>query len=111
MLRRAMGKKIASEMDMQRPKFVKGASERGVPTKAAETIFDLLAKFASYGFNKSHAAAYALLAYQTAYLKANYPIEFMAAIMTLDQGNTDKVKLFFEENAGDEDQNAGALLE
>ncbi len=97
LLRRAMGKKIAAEMDMQRPSFVNGAFERGVTKKNAETIFDLLAKFASYGFNKSHAAAYALLAYQTAYLKANYPIEFMAAIMTLDQGNTDKVKLFFEE--------------
>ncbi len=97
LLRRAMGKKIAAEMDKQRPKFVDGAAERGVSRKNADTIFDLLAKFASYGFNKSHAAAYALLAYQTAYLKANYPVEFMAAIMTLDQGNTDKVKLFFEE--------------
>ena len=97
LLRRAMGKKIAAEMDQQRPSFVNGAFERGVTKKDADTIFDLLAKFASYGFNKSHAAAYALLAYQTAYLKANYPVEFMAAIMTLDQGNTDKVKLFFEE--------------
>ncbi len=97
LLRRAMGKKIASEMDQQRPSFVNGAFERGVSRKDGETIFDLLAKFASYGFNKSHAAAYALLAYQTAFLKANYPVEFMAAIMTLDQGNTDKVKLFFEE--------------
>jgi DNA polymerase-3 subunit alpha len=97
LLRRAMGKKIAAEMDKQRPAFVDGASERGVSRKNADVIFDLLAKFASYGFNKSHAAAYALLAYQTAYLKANYPVEFMAAIMTLDQGNTDKVKLFFEE--------------
>lgn len=97
LLRRAMGKKIAAEMDKQRPSFVNGAFERGVSKKNADVIFDLLAKFASYGFNKSHAAAYALLAYQTAYLKANYPVEFMAAIMTLDQGNTDKVKLFFEE--------------
>ncbi len=97
LLRRAMGKKIAAEMDKQRPAFVNGAHERGVSKKNADTIFDLLAKFASYGFNKSHAAAYALLAYQTAFLKANYPVEFMAAIMTLDQGNTDKVKLFFEE--------------
>jgi DNA polymerase III subunit alpha len=97
LLRRAMGKKIAAEMDKQRPSFVNGAFERGVSKKNGEVIFDLLAKFASYGFNKSHAAAYALLAYQTAYLKANYPVEFMAAIMTLDQGNTDKVKLFFEE--------------
>ena len=97
LLRRAMGKKIAAEMDQQRPSFVNGAFERGVSRKDGEKIFDLLAKFASYGFNKSHAAAYALLAYQTAFLKANYPVEFMAAIMTLDQGNTDKVKLFFEE--------------
>jgi DNA polymerase-3 subunit alpha len=97
LLRRAMGKKIKEEMDKQRPRFVEGAAERGVPRRAAETIFDLLEKFASYGFNKSHAAAYALLAYQTAFLKANYPTEFMAAIMTLDQGNTDKVKMFIDE--------------
>jgi DNA polymerase-3 subunit alpha len=97
LLRRAMGKKIKEEMDKQRPPFVEGAVARGCNEKTAGTIFDLLEKFASYGFNKSHAAAYALLAYQTAYLKANHPVEFMAAIMTLDQGNTDKIKLFFEE--------------
>ncbi|RFC65258.1 DNA polymerase III subunit alpha [Fulvimarina endophytica] len=91
MLRRAMGKKIRAEMDKQRVRFVDGAVERGVDKKQADMIFDLLAKFANYGFNKSHAAAYALVAYQTAYLKANYPTEFLAASMTLDGGNTEKL--------------------
>ena len=94
LLRRAMGKKIASEMDKQRGVFVDGAFENGVKRDTAEYIFDLVAKFADYGFNKSHAAAYALIAYQTAYLKANYPVEFIAASMTLDMGNTDKLNDF-----------------
>ncbi|MER0239185.1 DNA polymerase III subunit alpha [Fulvimarina sp. MAC8] len=94
MLRRAMGKKIRAEMDKQRVRFVDGAVERGITKKQADMIFDLLAKFANYGFNKSHAAAYALVAYQTAYLKANYPAEFLAASMTLDAGNTEKLNEF-----------------
>jgi DNA polymerase-3 subunit alpha len=94
MLRRAMGKKIRAEMDAQRGHFVKGAVEHGVGEDDANSIFDLLAKFADYGFNKSHAAAYALVSYQTAYLKANYPVEFLAASMTLDMGSTDKLAEF-----------------
>ncbi len=94
LLRRAMGKKIQSEMDAQRALFVKGALERKVDQRRAELIFDQMAKFAGYGFNKSHAAAYALVAYQTAYLKANHPVEFLAASMTLDMGNTDKLNQF-----------------
>lgn len=94
LLRRAMGKKIQSEMDEQRSIFTKGAKEKGVTTKDASHIFDLVAKFANYGFNKSHAAAYALVSYHTAYLKANYPVEFMAASMSLDLNNTDKLNIF-----------------
>ncbi|MFH1553640.1 MAG: DNA polymerase III subunit alpha [Pseudomonadota bacterium] len=97
LLRRAMGKKIRAEMEKQRERFVSGAEERGVPKAQADTIFDLLAKFADYGFNKSHAAAYALVAYQTAWLKANYATEFLAASMTLDMGNTDKLAEFRQE--------------
>ncbi|MDQ0512353.1 DNA polymerase III subunit alpha [Ancylobacter amanitiformis] len=97
LLRRAMGKKIRAEMDKQRERFVDGAIERGVPKAKASEIFDLLAKFADYGFNKSHAAAYALVAYQTAYMKANYATEFLAASMTLDMGNTDKLAEFRQE--------------
>jgi DNA polymerase-3 subunit alpha len=97
LLRRAMGKKIQSEMDAQRQAFVSGAVARGVEARRADHIFDQMAKFAGYGFNRSHAAAYALLAYQTAYLKANYPVEFLAALMTLDLGNTDKLNLFRQE--------------
>ncbi len=97
LLRRAMGKKIKKEMDAQRERFVSGAVERGLDEKIADEIFDLLAKFADYGFNKSHAAAYALVAYQTAYLKANYPVEFLAASMTLDLSNTDKLSEFRRE--------------
>ncbi len=97
LLRRAMGKKIRAEMEKQRERFVSGAEERGVPKAQADTIFDLLAKFADYGFNKSHAAAYALVSYQTAWLKANYPTEFLAASMTLDMGNTDKLAEFRQE--------------
>ena len=94
MLRRAMGKKIKKEMDAQRARFVDGAVERGIARSKADEIFDLLAKFADYGFNKSHAAAYALIAYWTGWFKANHPAEFLAASMTLDKGNTDKLAEF-----------------
>ena len=94
LLRRAMGKKIRSEMNAQRMRFVTGATEQGIEKGQAEAIFELLAKFADYGFNKSHAAAYALVAYQTAYMKANYPVEFLAASMTYDMANTDKLSEF-----------------
>jgi DNA polymerase-3 subunit alpha len=97
LLRRAMGKKIKAEMDSQREVFIEGAVERGIKKKLATTIFDQVAKFASYGFNKSHAAAYALLAYHTAYLKANHAVEFYAASMTMDRGNQDKLNLFRQE--------------
>ena len=97
LLRRAMGKKIKSEMEAQRKSFVDGAMARGVPEAKAAQIFELVEKFAGYGFNKSHAAAYALVAYQTAWLKANYPVEFFAASMTLDLGNTDKLNVFKQE--------------
>ena len=93
-LRRAMGKKIKEEMDEQREIFIRGASENDISAKLASDIFDQIASFAGYGFNKSHAAAYALVSYQTAWLKANYPVEFMAASMALDAGNTDKLALF-----------------
>ena len=91
MLRRAMGKKIKAEMDQQRSRFVGGAVDNGLTKPQADMIFDLLAKFANYGFNKSHAAAYGIVSYQTAYLKAHYPVEFLAASMTLDMSNTDKI--------------------
>lgn len=94
LLRRAMGKKIQAEMDKQRVRFVEGATAKGVDAKDADNIFDLVNKFAGYGFNKSHAAAYALVAYQTAWLKANHPVEFMAASMTYDMTNTDKLAVF-----------------
>jgi len=94
LLRRAMGKKIRSEMDQQRARFVSGAMEKGLAKPQADFIFDLLAKFADYGFNKSHAAAYAVVSYQTAYMKAHYPVEFLAASMTLDMSNTDKLADF-----------------
>ncbi|MEF2550230.1 DNA polymerase III subunit alpha [Aurantimonas sp. A2-1-M11] len=94
LLRRAMGKKIRAEMDKQRVRFVEGAVANGLDKAQSNMIFDLLAKFADYGFNKSHAAAYALVAYQTAYLKANHPVEFLAASMTLDAGNTEKLNDF-----------------
>jgi DNA polymerase-3 subunit alpha len=97
LLRRAMGKKIPSEMEAQRQLFVDGAVGRGVAAALADHIFDQMAKFAGYGFNKSHAAAYALVAYQTAWLKANHPVELMAALMTADLGNTDKLNLFRQE--------------
>jgi DNA polymerase-3 subunit alpha len=97
LLRRAMGKKIQEEMDKQRDTFVRGARERGVDGPTAEHIFDLVSKFAGYGFNKSHAAAYALVAYQTAFMKAHYPMAFFAASMTLDLGNIDKLNLYKQE--------------
>ena len=93
-LRRAMGKKDRKEMASQRDSFISGAVERGIGKNDAEAIFDTCAKFAEYGFNKSHSAPYALLTYQTAYMKANYPVEFLAASMTLDMGNTDKLSEF-----------------
>lgn len=91
LLRRAMGKKIRSEMEAQREIFVKGATERGVARDKATEVFELIAKFADYGFNKSHAAAYALVAYQTAWMKANHPEVFFAACMSLALGNTDRL--------------------
>ena len=97
LLRRAMGKKIQSEMDAQRDAFVDGAVARGVDESKAKQIFEQVDKFAGYGFNKSHAAAYALIAYQTAWLKANHPVEFFAALMTLDLGNTDKLGVIRQE--------------
>lgn len=98
LLRRAMGKKIKSEMDAQRDIFVKGAvAKNGVTAEHASQVFDLVDKFAGYGFNKAHSAAYAMVAYQTAYLKANYPVEFLAASMSLDQHDTDKLNLFRQE--------------
>jgi DNA polymerase-3 subunit alpha len=97
LLRRAMGKKIKSEMDAQRERFLGGATAQGVDRNIAIQIFDACAKFAEYGFNKSHSAPYAYISYQTAYLKANYPVEFLAASMTLDWGNTDKLQVFRDE--------------
>jgi DNA polymerase-3 subunit alpha len=97
LLRRAMGKKIRSEMEQQREGFVTGSVKNGVPKAQAETIFELLAKFADYGFNKSHAAAYAMVSYHTAYMKAHYPVEFLAASMTLELNNTDKLSEFRSE--------------
>ncbi len=91
LLRRAMGKKIRAEMDAQRKTFVDGATGRGIPPAKAEEVFDLMAKFADYGFNKSHAAAYALVAYQTAWMKANHPVAFLAACMSLAISNTDRL--------------------
>ncbi len=97
MLRRAMGKKIKEVMDNEKVKFMEGAKNNNIPVDKAEYIFDLMAKFAGYGFNKSHSAAYALIAYQTAYLKAHYPAEFMAALLSCDVNNTDKVVLYINE--------------
>ncbi|NDE90372.1 MAG: DNA polymerase III subunit alpha [Alphaproteobacteria bacterium] len=97
LLRRAMGKKIKEEMAAQRKTFVDGAVERGVDADQASMIFDQVDKFAGYGFNKSHAAAYALIAYQTAYMKANYPVAFYAASMTFEMGAVDKLNVFRQE--------------
>lgn len=91
LLRRSMGKKIREEMIKHREIFTRGAGEAGISEETARHIFDLLEKFADYGFNRSHAAAYGLISYQTAYLKANYPLEFMAALLTVEQGNLEKL--------------------
>ena len=97
LLRRAMGKKKKEEMDLQKARFVSGAREKGVPEKQSAGIFELVAKFAGYGFNKSHAAAYGLISYQTAWLKANAAPEFYAATMSLDAGNTDKLAVYVQD--------------
>jgi len=97
LLRRAMGKKKKDEMAKQKAMFVAGAAERGVPESQAASIFELVDKFAGYGFNKSHAAAYAVVSYQTAWLKANAPVEFFAASMSLDIANTDKLAVFYQD--------------
>jgi DNA polymerase-3 subunit alpha len=97
-LRRAMGKKKREEMEKQRDVFIKGCAQHNkIPRAKAEKIFEMLEKFAGYGFNKSHSAAYAVVAYQTAYLKANYPVEFMAALLSNDLANTDKIQQFVNE--------------
>jgi DNA polymerase-3 subunit alpha len=97
LLRRAMGKKNAEEMAKQRERFVQGATQRGFPPRKIEKIFDLMAQFAGYGFNKSHSAAYALLAYHTAYLKTHHPLDFMAALLTSVTGSTDDVVKYINE--------------
>ena len=97
LLRRAMGKKKAEEMAAQRERFVQGATQRGFPPRKIEKIFDLMAQFAGYGFNKSHSAAYALLAYHTAYLKTHHPVDFMAALLTSITGDTDSVVKYINE--------------
>jgi DNA polymerase-3 subunit alpha len=99
-LRRAMGKKNREEMDAQREKFLAGCSAHKVPAKKAERLFDLIFEFSGYGFNKSHSCAYALLAYQTAWLKTHYPVEFMAALLTSETGNTEKVVKYIHEARG-----------
>jgi DNA polymerase-3 subunit alpha len=96
-LRRAMSKKDPKEMERQKEKFLEGAKSKRIDSHRAERVFDLMAKFAEYGFNKSHSAAYALIAYQTAYLKAHYPVEFMAALLTCDMENTDKIVKYIGE--------------
>lgn len=97
LLRRAMGKKKKEEMDLQKARFISGAAEKGVPEKQSDSIFELVNKFAGYGFNKSHAAAYAFISYQTGYLKANHPVEFFAATFSLDMTNTDKLAVFYQD--------------
>ncbi|NWG54526.1 MAG: DNA polymerase III subunit alpha [Hydrogenophilaceae bacterium] len=97
LLRRAMGKKLPEEMRKQKDRFIEGAKERGVKDAVAGHIFDLVEEFAGYGFNKSHAAAYAVIAYQTAYLKANHPVEFTAASMSLDISNSEKLAAFMQD--------------
>ncbi len=97
LLRRAMGKKIADEMAQQREKFIAGATANKIPFAKAEKIFDLMAKFAEYGFNRSHSAAYALISYQTAYFKTHYPTEYMASLLTTEMGNEDKILFYLQE--------------
>ncbi|HET8760924.1 MAG TPA: DNA polymerase III subunit alpha, partial [Nitrospiria bacterium] len=97
LLRRAMGKKLPEEMEKQKALFIAGATKNGFDPKKAEKIFDLMAYFAGYGFNKSHSAAYALITYQTAYLKAHHPLEFMAALLTSEMGNEDKIVQYIGE--------------
>src|SRR5207248_111864 len=97
LLRRAMGKKKPEEMAKQRERFLNGAAERGFPPRKSEKIFDLMEQFAGYGFNKSHSAAYAFLAYVTGYLKAHYPVDFMAALLTSETGNVAKVVKYINE--------------
>ena len=97
LLRRAMGKKIQAAMDAERPRFLDGAAKNGVDRDKAVEVWNLLDKFANYGFNKSHAAAYAVVSYQTAWLKANHPVEFMAGVMNCDIHLTDKLAVYFEE--------------
>src|SRR5882762_3006613 len=99
-LRRAMGKKKKEEMAAQRAKFMHGCANNKIPEKKADRIFNLMEEFAGYGFNKSHSCAYALLAYQTAYLKTHYPVEFMAALLTSEAGNTEKVVKYINEARG-----------
>ena len=97
LLRRAMGKKKKEEMELQKARFISGAKDKGVPETQSSSIFDLVEKFAGYGFNKSHAAAYAFISYQTGFLKANHPVEFFAATMSLDITNTDKLAVFYQD--------------
>lgn len=97
LLRRAIGKKVRSDMDAEMPKFLEGAESNGVSRGIAQKVWDLMAKFAEYGFPKAHAAAYALVSYQTAWLKANHPVEFMASVMSCDINDTDKLKSFAHE--------------
>src|SRR4026209_2838795 len=97
LLRRAMGKKKPEEMAKQRARFLEGAKGHGHPQRKAEKVFDLMEKFAGYGFAKSHSAAYAYLAYVTAYLKAHYPLEFMSALLTSETGNTSKIVKYINE--------------
>ena len=97
LLRRAIGKKIQSEMDAEKPKFLRGAEGNGVDRKTADEVWELMAKFAEYGFNKAHAAAYAVIVYQTAWLKANHPVHFMTSVMNCDIGDTDKLQSFVHE--------------
>jgi DNA polymerase-3 subunit alpha len=97
LLRRAMGKKIPEVMEAQRKAFVEGCRKQGIAERPASRIFDLMEHFAGYGFNKSHSAAYALISYRTAYLKAHYPVEFMTALLTSEMGNTDKLVVYLEE--------------
>ncbi len=97
LLRRAMGKKIKSEMDQQKQVFIEGAANKNIDAKSAEYVFELVSKFAGYGFNKSHAVAYAMISYQTAYLKANYPTQFFVSLMNMDIGNTDKLNILCQD--------------